>query len=170
MKFELDQNYFNRAGDKVRYVGNDGYFRKANGDIFCVHCNGAYHLGGEYDLDIIDKWEITDDPDRVYVMDDGAELRFDHQWVKWHVYISGIGGAIEHVKKILIKPWGSPEIDWSRLPSSAKAMYRELYAKAMKSKKIEPLNDLDKGFAGLTERKLIDKTNELIAAHNSAIK
>lgn len=113
LRFKLDTDYFNRAGDKVRYVGqlSDGrcQFRKGDGpylltvgaDGFCVSPRR------KTDYDILDKWEITDDPDRVYLFPND-----DHEYR---------GSELENfdspcVEKILIKPQFVPDKNRSVCP------------------------------------------------------
>ncbi len=96
MNFELDQDYFNRAGDKVRYVGKGIsrlYFRVADGTLR-DYLPGYTH-DQDYEFDILGKWEITDDPDRVYVYQ-GKEYRYaDDKFIAHY---------LEDIQKILIKP------------------------------------------------------------------
>ena len=109
MKFELDEYYFNRAGDKVKYVGRndifgDGYlFRLSNGDTYYTKENGTIRYNDDSSYDILGKWKINDDPNRVYVID-GIE----YIWVAKgcpQVWNESKGLRLfSEVQKILIKP------------------------------------------------------------------
>lgn len=120
MKFELDEYYFNRAGDKVKYVGEvygGRYFRDQNDDLYMLSKDRKWHpfeIGNTqtHELDILGKWEITDDSDRVYVTEYGeyyariedGKIVFTRDGNFLHMS----EGAINQVQKILIKPgWGS---------------------------------------------------------------
>lgn len=68
MKFDLDCDYFNRTGDKVKYVGKyvgDMFlFRYEHNTVYPVRANGQALPDKESCVDILGKWEITDDPDK----------------------------------------------------------------------------------------------------------
>lgn len=103
MKFELDCDYFNRAGDKVRYVGyncvsDKAYVRRADTAIYLIRWQDGRvsDEGDAHQGDILDLWEITDAPDRVYVIK-GSEFRRDSIAIKY--------GGLSEVEKILIKPF-----------------------------------------------------------------
>lgn len=190
MKFELDEYYFNRAGDKVRYVGYTGFFnhgiksnvfRDVAGAIYSVNEGGCYlpfEIGNAAvsECDILGKWEIADDPDRVYVIG-GEEHRAgnigDSKYNFWRTdseYFYAKFGDIDRVQKILIKP-PCKKIDWSKMPNGAREMYKQLHDKAIKSKKIEPLTTPPDGmtYDNINFTHVVrEKINELIAAHNTA--
>lgn len=112
MKFELDCDYFNRAGDKVKYVGYDGtfyLFRRSEWIFFQIYQDGKFYNSPQEDTrDILGKWEITGDPDRVYVDDIGDEWRFApfegklNRLVNEKKQLADYG--LSFIKKILIKP------------------------------------------------------------------
>ncbi len=61
VEFELDQDYFNRAGDKVRYVGtslhaSDQHAFLSAGRVYFTGKNGRRGLTDDY-LDILGRWD-----------------------------------------------------------------------------------------------------------------
>lgn len=68
MNFELDQDYFNRAGNKVRYVGTapawgidaqliEYMFRKKDGSLYGTRMDGKFSTSSivKHDFDVISK-------------------------------------------------------------------------------------------------------------------
>lgn len=132
-KYELDCDYFNRAGDKVKYVGQDAagwhYFRATEGHLFRIQHDGRRaNPYAKLSQDVIGKWEITDDPDRIYIID-GKK----HQLKPDNIFTYSLKeNWLAKVEKILIEP---REKDWK--VSWSKAIDR--MANPYKPNKIEPL-------------------------------
>lgn len=190
MKFELDEYYFNRAGDKVKYVGwpvNDDlfHFRREEGFLYSVNYHGFANPGFEESKDILGKWEINDDPDRVYVNYTGLELRCKgrYQNNSYGLVSDGAPSILylhkeSEIKKILIKPrklgtglslkdllWRNQE-DQRAAEKAYNAAYKEYIDK--QPKKIEPLHmPADSRALSLTDTTL--KLNELITAFNERL-
>lgn len=170
IKFELDVDYFNRAGDKVRYVGlNDSkasakkyrVFRYAPSElIYHTLEDGTFHGTnlGQAELDVLGSWEITNDPNRVYVID-GKEWHYGDtitRYKKRSLILKPGGSDIEYVEKILIKPhkkWNEHINYHGTFGAFPKA----------KPRKIEPLA------CHQLHQTYVEKINELIAAHNARI-
>lgn len=166
MKFELDQDYFNRAGDKVRYVGNHLnhlVMRNLDLSLYCVYPDGLFWDNSEQGQSILGKWEITEDPDRADLVTSDNDF----------VIVS-----ISSIEKILVKPQKTGltnEQLRKRAESrpSAIAEIARLIDSTAHLKKIEPLEnemisldirDLDKEIIAAK-----NKINELIAVHNANI-
>lgn len=164
MDFELDEYYFNRAGDKVKYVGRFGFFksfRDTEGNIYSVNSDGTTG-GTEINAlnDITGKWEITDDPDRVYV-------------IKGCGYSYGSFGltyaTMDDIEKILINPRKLTCLDCGETMRGDESLSSPHYCqspKPLKDKpeKIKPMDILDG--ASATDLALTFKINELITKFN----
>lgn len=187
MNFELDCDYFNRAGDKVRYVGMKPHtpmllFRGDDAQAFEIWPHNGMRFGHlESALDILGKWEIADDPERVYVVC-GKEYRYGDTILRYDQRTFAIvpeSTDVALVEKILIKPLDlkqgkveMPTFDFKKEMARANKEANKLMRKCIDEvlhgishlDKIEPLN-LELGCSTLIERKI----NELIAAHNAKL-
>lgn len=182
MKFELDQDYFNRAGDKVRYVGfGPGgfyYFRESKYmTLYEVDSDGRYNHERGREYDILGKWEITDDLDRVYITVGGKELKAhgilkigenktfmlkDVEGCSYQYYSNpNLCLTDMQIQKILIKPQGTLNKmigrDFYLYQRTDKTELHEL-------KKIEPLSN---SFMGSFVDEYKNKINEIIERLNS---
>ena len=167
MEFELDEYYFNRAGDKVRYVGFGPrglyYFRECEYmTLYEVDGDGHYYHEKVRDYDITGKWEVNDDPDRVYIDYENREWRKGDFLIP-NVPFGSLRSHLGNIKKILIKPresilpvvWKCPQCE---------ELFPEITPHTCGSKKIEPLSP--RILTDLPCEHLMEKINELIAAYN----